>query len=571
MNIGPNTDREGLVIHLDADNVRSIDGEPTTNLFGDLATMNAFRPNSTEFNDDNLDIPSPPERVGKIFKHTSGALTSTWSGNSYGYSYKDITVPYDTTYVSSCWVYLTEDCNLTRFHVSQEKETAVNTSNFSYDFTKKGTWQKVWQSGYVPSSTPDTLRCLIYPGIDGVEDGSFTGAYYYGGFQVERKDYPTKFTEGSRDLWRDLSGNENHFTTTNSPQLIEDEEGRKCFDFYGAEKHFESVNNSPFSGSNFPITVQAVFRENTTTSFAGILTQGQQNSTKCMSFMSYNGKFATDQWGPQGRRLSLSPELNKIHFVTWVTPDWTNHKTNTEIYLGDISQPTDLYADGSTTTDVVLGKLKIGNWQLDRTDMDFNGQLYSIKVYDRALSKEEISQNFKAFKNKYKLAPKLEKRTDSYGTWVKLFRHNSSTGEFFSNTRDWAEARETNIDNPNANKYSILYKWGDYLRNGKYTLKLNYPNDNNLTNIWSQTNNPTVPGEYLVTDYTAINIESSSNGWGGLENYTSQSSTYLDGTVNHGNWFYAVGAMNSYGNSTSFPSHNGSTSLVELWILDKPA
>lgn len=177
--------------------------------------------------------------------------------------------------------------------------------------------------------------------------------------------------------------------------------------------------------------------------------------------------------------------------------------------------------------------------------------------------------------------PILQRETDTYGEWVKIFRHRSTDDAFFSSDNDWAEAKQTNTSLPDSDKYSILSSWEHFLRNDKFTLKLIYPSQSlenpsysNVTNIWSQTNNPVVEdGSGGVTGYTAISIESTSSGWGGLERYDAQSSTFLDGTlVPQGNWWWAIGSKNNYqSNNPNFPGPGVTTQLVELWILDKPA
>jgi hypothetical protein len=169
--------------------------------------------------------------------------------------------------------------------------------------------------------------------------------------------------------------------------------------------------------------------------------------------------------------------------------------------------------------------------------------------------------------------PIIQRETDSYGEWVKIFRHRSTDYAFYSSNDNWAEAKQTNTSTPNADKYSILASWGKFLRNGKYTLKLNYP-VNGVVNIWSQTSNPVdSDGSGGVTGYTAISIESTSSGWGGLERYDSQSATFLDGTlVPQGNWWWAIGSKNNYDTGNpNYPGPGSVTELCELWILNKPA
>ena len=167
--------------------------------------------------------------------------------------------------------------------------------------------------------------------------------------------------------------------------------------------------------------------------------------------------------------------------------------------------------------------------------------------------------------------PKVQRERDSYGEWFKIFRNNTSTGDFFSSANGWAEAYQANTSDTNNNKYSILSSWSKFLRNDKYTLKLDYPN-NSVTNIWSQTSNPVdSDGSGGVTGYTAISIDYSGQGWGGLERYDGNGSSLLDGTlVPQSNWSFAI-AGNQWSETNHFPGSGIAVQLVELWMLYNPA
>jgi hypothetical protein len=167
---GPKIVTDGLVLCLDAHDAKSYAGEPVTNLYGDMSTSSSLRGNRTEYNTGGTwpsDMPMCPEPVGRVYKHTSGALTSSWSGNSYGYMHKDISTTSGLMYTLTCWVYLSPDCDIDYMFASIEGAT----SNYGawtgypngYDFTKKGTWQLLSRH-----ATADTsVRFLIYPGHTG--------------------------------------------------------------------------------------------------------------------------------------------------------------------------------------------------------------------------------------------------------------------------------------------------------------------------------------------------------------------------------------------------------------------
>ena len=166
------------------------------------------------------------------------------------------------------------------------------------------------------------------------------------------------------------------------------------------------------------------------------------------------------------------------------------------------------------------------------------------------------------------MATVYNNRAQFDGDWAKVFRHRSSDGDFFGSGDSWAEARFTNPNDPMANKYSILEYLYKFQRNGKFTFKVVYPDyGSGITNIWSQTSNPVTQttSHGGVTDYTPISIESTLQGWGGLE--YSGASTFLDGTVNSGDWWWAIGSKNNYDTSNpNFPGPGGTVELVELWV-----
>lgn len=134
--------------------------------------------------------------------------------------------------------------------------------------------------------------------------------------------------------------------------------------------------------------------------------------------------------------------------------------------------------------------------------------------------------------------------TDDGGGWTLVFNHNTAGG-FWTND---AEANEFNVGTPNitTNKYSILSKLDEIRNAATYEFRLHYPAIG-ITNHWSQTFDPRsgASGIRPVAGYVPINIDSTSNFWGGLEN--SGGATYLDGSVNSGNWWYSLGSVNPYG------------------------
>jgi hypothetical protein len=208
---------------------------------------------------------------------------------------------------------------------------------------------------------------------------------------------------GSGTTWYDLSPSKFVFTTTNAPSFTTDSNGIPCFEYLGAGKYFDSTSNSPFSGNSFAISVIVVVNQFSTGSYYGILTQNEQDGVDSMAFLSLNGRFGTDHWAPGGRRIITAANNNQIHHVTWTIPSWGVHQdATTKIYINGIDQTTEEYSR-DTVGNLVSDVFRIGNWQLNRTDMDFQGRIYSVSVYNRALTAEEVQQNYNAIKGRFGL------------------------------------------------------------------------------------------------------------------------------------------------------------------------
>jgi len=244
-------------------------------------------------------------------------------------------------------------------------------------------------------------------------------------------------------------------------------------------------------------------------------------------------------------------EDNWHHYIF----EFTNQVGNNKIYIDTVEQT---LGQQTGTTNLINGRsfatnFKIGGWN-NGGGYGFTGDLAIFRLYSKSLTQEEIRFNY------------FGSNVEVDGDYVKIFRQYSGSGDFFSSANDWEEAKNTKEGNPQANKYSILNTLWKYKRGGKFTLKINYP-ALGTTNIWSQTNNPvTDNGSGGVTGYTAISIDTTANGWGGLERYDAQTSTFLDGTLSpQGNWYYAIGSQ-SWSGPTTFPGPSSPVNEVELWV-----
>jgi hypothetical protein len=155
--------------------------------------------------------------------------------------------------------------------------------------------------------------------------------------------------------------------------------------------------------------------------------------------------------------------------------------------------------------------------------------------------------------------------TTDGGGWTLVLNQKSDTGGFFA---DSMEAITYNVSNAKADRYSILSRLEEFRSlKGTFTFRINAP-VTGKRNIWQQRTNPAV--DQPVAGYVPISLDSTSDYWGGLERNCALScfSSLIDGSVNHTDWWYAIGSYYLYG-SIGIPGLNNlATTHMQLWTRD---
>ena len=154
-----------------------------------------------------------------------------------------------------------------------------------------------------------------------------------------------------------------------------------------------------------------------------------------------------------------------------------------------------------------------------------------------------------------------EQNEQSSSEWQLLFRQTVPT---YQSKDAW---RLHNENDPTNDNYSILSDIDDSFRgdDDKFHFKLVWPGSSlTQSQEWKQSSNPVTATSSGVSGYEAIDIHYTGNYWGGLE-YNTGSPSLLDGSVNHSNWWYAVGSTQSHGGG--IPGGNSTVvQVVELYV-----
>ena len=118
--------------------------------------------------------------------------------------------------------------------------------------------------------------------------------------------------------------------------------------------------------------------------------------------------------------------------------------------------------------------------------------------------------------------------------WFLVFHHNSAGG-YFSPSDELFSSTE--------HKYSRLGKLEKYRIHGEFEFLLEYPELKGY-NRFKQTSNPTKFS--TVSDFSIVNLSWKKYGFAGLAISTSKDWTFIDGSPNDNDWFYAIASRKKW-------------------------
>lgn len=204
----------------------------------------------------------------------------------------------------------------------------------------------------------------------------------------------SRSSAGSGNTIYDLTGNSNTCTFSATPTYDVACKGNIILAGYGTVAH-----TSTLWGSNqFTLSIWA----KRTSGTSGIMISKDTNYID----HQYNGKtlasfYATTAYSPRQYLISgISTSINN---------EWRHYTSTYDGTVGNLYENGELI--GSTNMSIVLNNttdpLNIGRW--NGGGYDFNGKLGTMMTYNRALSAQEVKQNYDATKSRYIFSPNIVK------------------------------------------------------------------------------------------------------------------------------------------------------------------
>jgi len=221
----------------------------------------------------------------------------------------------------------------------------------------------------------------------------------------DKTSYP-----GTGTTWRDLSKGGNNGTLTNGPTFDSGNGGSIVFD--GADDYIQQTLNTGSFTTEASLCLFLKLQENipTNSSYTGLATLGNVSSSPGNSFPGTHYPWI-DGYGyfcifRQNRidSINLSGGVNKTtnHMLTITTTPGTNgwklYQNNSLIY-----QTTGENTVTLSDLKIARSENRIGTGGGTNADYLLRGNIYTVQIYNRALSAQEVLQNYNATKARFGL------------------------------------------------------------------------------------------------------------------------------------------------------------------------
>ena len=200
------------------------------------------------------------------------------------------------------------------------------------------------------------------------------------------KSYP-----GSGTAWTDLSGRGNTGTLTNGPTYNSANGGSIVFD--GTNDWVSCSSNPSYNVGTGDFSVFCWMKSNNKSNTQTIMTLDDAATGNGILFYTNPGDGVLRTWiGGSVRNGSIDICNNTWNFVgvTRISGTVTH-------YINSISNGTYI-ASGSV---IANQNLRLGSY--DGSGYMFNGNISNAQIYNRALTAQEISQNFNALKSRFSI------------------------------------------------------------------------------------------------------------------------------------------------------------------------
>lgn len=384
---GPNILGESnLVFNYDiGDIVNSYKGEPTTNLVGSPFSVTSGYATTVPTRTDNVILNWNGQNTGGLlsgsgyFAYVSAATTN---GNQYTTSWYikggTLTTPYFG------WGGAHQG-NRTNFTFNTDTGVFSGVSQAAGEIYGANSLGNGWWRVYYSSTL--TSGNNYYPELN------TSGIFYVGSLQIEQKNHPTQFVNGTRSNTQGLLDISGYNRTINLANMSFNSSAQMIFD--GTDDYIPSIGTAIIPAGSAPYTVSVwVNRGRNNVGYEELLAQWTYANSSNSFFFGFNNSNVrfSDSWND----VSVSGAGNTN---VWMNLVGVNTGTNAFIYLNGALAAT----KGSALTYTGTGPLLMGR-QGELAGEYFLGSMNNVQIYNRALTAAEVLNNYNELKTRFNLS-----------------------------------------------------------------------------------------------------------------------------------------------------------------------
>ncbi len=256
----------------------------------------------------------------------------------------------------------------------------------------------LYDSGYLkkeknPKTNEDTNEnstVMISKNEDGTEkyelldmDATETG-YVSDGLLVHYDGYH----KPENNVWNDLSGNGNNGVLYNFSENAWD---NNSISFDGTNDYIKVMQASSFPSGSSQYTMEITFYYGTLKTRNNLINLGIYNSPGNANGIYILNSTQISHWYWENDLWTTSVLESDSSYIVTALYNGVNRK----IYLNGVQKVTD-----TATPNVILGNVTIGD-EIPGQDGFFNGEVHSVRIYNRALTDEEIKNNYNVDKYRF--------------------------------------------------------------------------------------------------------------------------------------------------------------------------
>lgn len=394
---GPKIITNGLILYLDAANTKSFRGEPTTNTISHPVNISNWSKQETTVGSSPAFYREIDGKIIPFYKVTSTSLTDPFiytisspgniSNRTFTYTVYLCT---DSNQPSTNIVLFTYGSSPSFEGSSVTSQTITITSD-----PKRYTLVSTYGAGF--NSTVLTHRVDL--------NQSTLGYLYVGGAQVEEKSYSTHFIDGTRGSTVatgggliDLSSNANNGALVSGVTYNSEKYGSLYFD--GVDDHVLTTLSTFGNNMTWEAWVYCEGNVSTYNMFMG-------RALPYFSFFGGNSLYFSNNISGVQRTIQTATNLS---YNTWYhalfTTSYDGANTTMKIYTNGAETATGTWAGSQEnyggSYKIMLGD---GNGFNDGTSpwYPFKGRVSNVKVYNRTLTTNEITNNYNTLKSRFGL------------------------------------------------------------------------------------------------------------------------------------------------------------------------